>query len=92
RRRAHGLTERQDANLTRWGYPYVMEDFQFHLTLTDQLDPETLDRALPILTDATAALTGTPVRIASLALYHEPRPGKDFRLVERFPFGANARS
>lgn len=92
RRRAHGLTLRQEANLTRWGYPYVIEDFQFHLTLTDQLDPETFERALPILTGATAALTGTPVRIASLALYHEPRPGADFRLVARFPFGAKARS
>ncbi len=92
RRRAHGLTERQDANLKRWGYPYVMEDFQFHLTLTDRLDPETLEWALPILTDATAAFTGTPIRITSLALYHEPRPGADFRLMARFPFGANARS
>ncbi len=92
RRRAHGLTARQEANLTRWGYPYVMEDFRFHLTLTDRLDPETLERALPILMDATVALTGTPVRVDSLALYHEPRPGADFRLVARFPFGGDALS
>ena len=41
RRRKAGLTERQDALLRRWGYPYVFEEFRFHLTLTGRLpDPE----------------------------------------------------
>ena len=31
RRRAGGLTAAQDENLLRWGYPYVMESFRFHL-------------------------------------------------------------
>lgn len=41
RRRASGLTARQDALLVQWGYPYVMEEFRFHLTLSGQLpEPE----------------------------------------------------
>lgn len=43
RRRKAGLTERQEALLQAWGYPYVMEEFRFHLTLTGRLDPANLD-------------------------------------------------
>ena len=36
-RRNVGLTEREAFNLDRWGYPYVFEDFRFHMTLTGPL-------------------------------------------------------
>lgn len=36
-RRAVGLTIAQETNLLRWGYPYVMDEFRFHMTLTDRL-------------------------------------------------------
>jgi hypothetical protein len=39
RRRAKGLNARQEHFLSRWGYPYVMEEFRFHMTLTGPLDP-----------------------------------------------------
>ena len=35
RRLAAGLSQHQTANLERWGYPYVFEEFRFHMTLTD---------------------------------------------------------
>jgi hypothetical protein len=34
RRRAGGLTPAQDARLLAWGYPYVLDQFRFHITLT----------------------------------------------------------
>lgn len=34
RRRAAGLTPRQDQLLLEWGYPYVLDQFNFHFTLT----------------------------------------------------------
>lgn len=37
RRRKSGLNPAQDALLTRWGYPYVMDQFRFHMTLTGAL-------------------------------------------------------
>lgn len=37
RRRRARLSDRQEAVLMRWGYPYVMEEFRFHLTLTGRL-------------------------------------------------------
>jgi putative phosphonate metabolism protein len=39
-RRGIGLSERERANLERWGYPYVFEDFRFHMTLTGPLDEQ----------------------------------------------------
>ncbi|MEM7438621.1 MAG: DUF1045 domain-containing protein [Pseudomonadota bacterium] len=38
RRRRVGLTSQQEALLLRWGYPYVLDEFRFHLTLTGRLD------------------------------------------------------
>ncbi len=36
RRRPDRLSPRQRELLDRWGYPHVMEEFRFHLTLTDR--------------------------------------------------------
>jgi len=45
RRRGAGLSAGQEAMLTAWGYPYVMEEFRFHLTLTGRIcDP--LERSI----------------------------------------------
>ncbi|WP_158671735.1 DUF1045 domain-containing protein, partial [Bradyrhizobium guangdongense] len=46
RRKPEKLDERQRDYLDRWGYPYVMEEFRFHMTLTGRLDAE---RRGPIL-------------------------------------------
>lgn len=37
RRLESPLTKSQMINLDRWGYPYVFDDFQFHMTLTGPL-------------------------------------------------------
>ena len=47
RRNPSALTPRQCDYLDRWGYPYVMEEFRFHMTLTGRLDAE---RREPVLT------------------------------------------
>lgn len=38
RRRRAGLTKRQDEMLGQWGYPYVLDEFRFHMTLTGKLE------------------------------------------------------
>lgn len=82
RRRAVGLTPRQDALLMEWGYPYVADEFRFHLTLSGKLDPETqaaanaaLERLLPPLP--------RPYDIASVALAGEREDGR-FQLIHRY--------
>lgn len=37
RRRAAKLTAVQERNLVTWGYPYVMDEFRFHLTLSGRV-------------------------------------------------------
>lgn len=81
RRRASRLTERQDALLEQWGYPYVMEEFRFHLTLTGPVKGR--DAAPPGLDAALAPLAGTPLRLGSLSLLGEQGDGR-FVEVARF--------
>ncbi|WP_102108345.1 DUF1045 domain-containing protein [Oceaniglobus roseus] len=38
RRRRAGLSERQDRQMLEWGYPYVFDDFHFHLTLSGPVE------------------------------------------------------
>lgn len=49
RRRKSRLTARQDQQMLDWGYPYVFDDFNFHMTLSGPLkgvpDNEVITRA-----------------------------------------------
>lgn len=85
RRRAGGLSPRQDALLRRWGYPYVEEEFRFHMTLTDRLTEEERQQVEPPLAAALAPLLERPLEIDALALVCQDAPDLDFMLLKRFP-------
>jgi putative phosphonate metabolism protein len=84
RRRAAGLSALEESYLTRWGYPYVLDRFRFHVTLTGPLEPAEAERLLPQLAKLFEPATGAPVALADIALFQEAVPGAPFRLVERF--------
>lgn len=86
RRAAAGLTERQTEHLRTWGYPYVMEDFRPHLTLTGRLDDATLARLEPLARAHFAGSLGQPLVIDALTLCGE-RPDKRFEAIKRVPLG-----
>jgi Protein of unknown function (DUF1045) len=50
RRLESRLSERQRINLDRWGYPYVFDDFHFHMTLTGPLADQDRAQAKQTLT------------------------------------------
>ena len=83
RRRKTNLLPDQDALLLRWGYPYVMEYFRFHCSLTGSLRG-VKPQQMQSLQDAAYAWFGTlpRCRFDSLALFAEPTPGADMVLVE----------
>lgn len=83
RRERAGLTEAQRENLQRWGYPYVMAEFRFHVTLTGPLEPETATRLEPALAALFAPAMAAALDIRELALFREPTPGAAFELVQR---------
>ena len=51
RRLASNLSTQQIEHLDRWGYPYVFEEFRFHMTLTGPLAPSDRARAFAFLDD-----------------------------------------
>lgn len=87
RRRKAGLSARQESNLVTWGYPYVFEDFAFHMTLTRRLSEQEAQDVAPLAKTHFAPVLGTPVAIDALTLFVEPRPGADFTVLHRAPLG-----
>jgi len=86
RRRARGLTPRQDALLETWGYPFVLEEFRFHLTLTGRLTDAAAARYRPLLESLFAEALAAPLAVGGVALFREPAPGAPFETVRRYLF------
>jgi len=83
RRRAAKLTPEQDKNLLQWGYPYVLDAFRFHITLSGKLDKPTLASVQDILHRNLAPLLPVPFLISDLALVGEAEDGR-FHLIHRY--------
>ncbi len=83
RRRPERLTPRQRALLDQWGYPFVMEEFRFHLTLTDRLESDMANLAEPVLAAHFAPVLPRPFVVGDLCLFGEPAEGS-FRLLHRY--------
>jgi putative phosphonate metabolism protein len=82
RRRAGGLTPEQDALLLRWGYPYVMQAFRFHITLTGKRPKAELAGVKAALEARLGPLVLRPFVIDALSLVGEDRQGR-FHLIHR---------
>ena len=81
RRRPDRLTERQRVLLAQYGYPYVLEQFQFHLTLSNSLTAVQAATLRPVAERLFLPLLPRPFRIDSLCLFAETN-GR-FHLLER---------
>ena len=88
RRRPERLTARQREHLARWHYPYVLDEFRYHMTLTGPVPDgeapglrEAIERHFPADILAAHALDG-------LARYDEPAPDSPFLVAHRAPFAA----
>lgn len=83
RRRREPLSQRQEALLARWGYPHVLEEYRFHLSLTGPL------RGAPA--PALPPLPEEPLCIDAISLCEEPSPGAAFRVLHRAGFARRGR-
>jgi putative phosphonate metabolism protein len=89
KRHAAGLTLRQIELLARWGYPYVADEFRFHLTLTGAIaDEATRERLSALIASLVAPALEQPVPVRELCLFHQPDRQTAFELIGRFPFGS----
>jgi len=83
RRRAAGLSPREETNLMRWGYPYVMDAFGFHITLTGALDPAEIPAVEAELDRHLTPVLPRPFALDRIALAGEDADGF-FRLIHRY--------
>ena len=81
RRNPEKLTSRQHAYLDRWGYPYVMEEFRFHMTLTGRLGSERRAPVLTMLRKRFAAIRLTRLAIDGMALFRQDHAASRFRII-----------
>jgi len=82
KRLAAGLSPHQEANLERWGYPYVFEEFRFHMTLAGRIEPARRTAIHALLQAEFLRLHGHgPIRIDQLALMRQEHPDAPFRVV-----------
>ena len=86
RRRAPHLTWRQRELFDRWGYPYVFDEFNFHLTLTDELPAERTAEVDAALAQHFAGVAGVDVPLTGITISVEPEPGAAFEILAVSPF------
>jgi putative phosphonate metabolism protein len=84
RRNPSALTPRQRDHLDRWGYPSVMEDFRFHMTLTGRLDAARREPVLAMLRERFAGLGLQALAIDRIAVCRQDEAGSRFRILDQF--------
>jgi putative phosphonate metabolism protein len=81
RRNPSMLTARQLDHLDRWGYPYVMEDFRFHMTLTGRLASDRRETVMAMLQERFAQLDIESLSIDRIALFRQNDADSRFRIA-----------
>lgn len=87
RRRRAKLSDAQEALLARWGYPYVLGEWQFHMTLTRRLTPEERDIYRPAAEAHFAGITGVSRKVGAVCVFTQAAPGAPFLIGERIRLG-----
>ncbi|WGW04851.1 DUF1045 domain-containing protein [Tropicibacter oceani] len=89
RRRGRPLTPAQEALLQRWGYPFVLDEFKFHMTLTDRLPRAAAKQCEAALLPVLQPLLPRPFVLDALSLCGEDPDGM-FHVLSRHPLSGAA--
>jgi putative phosphonate metabolism protein len=88
KRRKASLSARQEELLGLYGYPYVLDQFRFHLTLTGRLaDPKQRACVSATLSERLAPLLGQPVPVRDLCVFRQADRNAAFSVKARFALG-----
>lgn len=80
RRRQSPLTPKQDQLLVQWGYPWVLDEYHFHFSLTGPLNRVTDGERQSVKQAAQRHFEALPqIRFSQIALFAEPAKGADFQ-------------
>ena len=88
RRNPSKLTARQCYYLDRWGYPYVMDEFRFHMTLTGRLDVTRREPILALLQNRFKQLRIERFAIDRIALFKQDDAASRFRIIAQWQLRA----
>lgn len=83
KRRKAGLSPAQETNLLRWGYPHVMDEFRFHMTLSGKRPVPESENLAVRLGEHFAPVLPKPFNITSLELLGEDEAGR-FHLITSY--------
>lgn len=86
RRRAVGLSTRQEALLLRWGYPYLFDEYRCHITLTDRLTGADAAHVRACLESSCRGFIEEPLVFDALALFVEEDAADGFRHIRSYGF------
>jgi putative phosphonate metabolism protein len=78
RRNPDAMSAEEFRNLCQWGYPYVLDTFRFHMTLTGRVAVSEAPRVRAALDEVFGAVLAEPVAVNGLALFVEPEAGAPF--------------
>lgn len=84
KRLASARSDSQRARIQDWGYPFVLDQYRFHMTMTDKLPKGDLDETQQALGKVLDPMLSKPVPLDAISLVGEGEDGK-FRQIERFP-------
>lgn len=86
-----GLTDRHIEHLYRWGYPYVFEDFRFHMTLTGSLPVQKRTAAFKILCQQFGRVPeAAALSVDRLVISKQAAPGAPFVVLHEAALGGSA--
>lgn len=87
RRRKANLSSVQDERLIEFGYPYIFEDFRFHMTLSGAIKDEQLrNRILETLQNHFREYSGLH-KFWGLSLFKQENRDRDFLVINQTAFG-----
>jgi putative phosphonate metabolism protein len=84
RRNPAALTPAQVDHLDRWGYPYVMDDFRFHMTLTGRVASERREPLVAMLRRRFAALDVATLAIDRIGIFRQENAESRFRVLAHY--------
>ena len=90
RRNPAALSPRQCDYLDRWGYPYVLEEFRFHMTLTGRLGAARRAPIVAMLRGRFAELRLDHLAIDRIALLRQDGENARFRIIGNWPLRQHA--
>ena len=87
RRKSQSLSNRQESLLLKYGYPYVADEFHFHLTLSGKLSEHDKDYEAWVISEYSRLISETPI-LDRLAIYKQVDRQSPFLQLAVFPLSA----